>query len=158
MTAHVHAALMAEYAKDASETDKPWERWECNWNGVWKGVLDNPTWAKTALYRRKRAPLCQIEVKLLRQAAAAERGRCASIARKMNRPEVAGAIEATSALTPDWTTMSIFYWPDGTWCYRHELEQMTHMSDDYGELRLLPGRSGEEIEAAVQAAIQGGYK
>lgn len=25
---HVHAELMAEYAKDAMETDKPWERWE----------------------------------------------------------------------------------------------------------------------------------
>lgn len=22
-------------------------------------------------------------------------------------------------------------WADGTWCYREELEQMTHMSDDY---------------------------
>jgi len=22
-------------------------------------------------------------------------------------------------------------WPDGTYCERHELEQMTHMSDDY---------------------------
>lgn len=25
---HIHAAAMAEYAKDAAETDKPWERWE----------------------------------------------------------------------------------------------------------------------------------
>lgn len=25
---HVHAELMAEYAKDAMETDKPWERWQ----------------------------------------------------------------------------------------------------------------------------------
>ena len=25
---HIHAAAMAEYAKDALETDKPWERWE----------------------------------------------------------------------------------------------------------------------------------
>lgn len=23
------------------------------------------------------------------------------------------------------------YWPCGTHCYRHELPQMTHMSDDY---------------------------
>ena len=28
MTAHKHAARMAEYAKDAQETDKPWERWQ----------------------------------------------------------------------------------------------------------------------------------
>lgn len=25
---HKHAALMAQYAQDAAETDKPWERWE----------------------------------------------------------------------------------------------------------------------------------
>ena len=25
---HIHAAVMAEYAKDALETDKPLERWE----------------------------------------------------------------------------------------------------------------------------------
>lgn len=24
----------------------------------------------------------------------------------------------------------IFVWADGTWCYRYELESMTHMSDD----------------------------
>lgn len=24
----------------------------------------------------------------------------------------------------------IFVWPDGTWCYRDELEQVSHMSDD----------------------------
>jgi hypothetical protein len=26
-------------------------------------------------------------------------------------------------------------WPDGTWCFRHELVTMTHMSDDY---RIIP--------------------
>jgi hypothetical protein len=28
MLKHKHAELMAEYAKDAMETDRPWERWE----------------------------------------------------------------------------------------------------------------------------------
>ena len=28
MTKHIHAELMALYAQDAMETDKPWERWE----------------------------------------------------------------------------------------------------------------------------------
>ena len=28
MTAHKHAALMLQYAQDAVETAKPWERWE----------------------------------------------------------------------------------------------------------------------------------
>jgi hypothetical protein len=27
---HKHAKLMALYAEDAAETDKPWERWEYN--------------------------------------------------------------------------------------------------------------------------------
>lgn len=31
------------------------------------------------------------------------------------------------------TYQLVYYWPDGTWCYRHELSQMTHKSDDYGE-------------------------
>ncbi|QGH45257.1 SIR2 family NAD-dependent deacetylase [Bacteriophage Eos] len=25
----------------------------------------------------------------------------------------------------------IMLWADGTWCFRDELEEMTHMSDDY---------------------------
>jgi hypothetical protein len=28
----------------------------------------------------------------------------------------------------------IMVWPDGTWCYRRDLESMTHMSDDYAVL------------------------
>ena len=28
----------------------------------------------------------------------------------------------------------ILLWPDGTWCYRYELKEMTHKSDDYGVL------------------------
>lgn len=27
--------------------------------------------------------------------------------------------------------MKVYVWPDGTWCYGDELEEMTHMSDDY---------------------------
>ena len=25
----------------------------------------------------------------------------------------------------------VILWPDGTWCYRHELVEYGHMSDDY---------------------------
>lgn len=25
----------------------------------------------------------------------------------------------------------VMIWPDGTWCYRVELSEMTHMSDDF---------------------------
>ena len=55
MTAHKHAALMLQYAKDAAETDKPWERWE------WRDKSDaeflacqqHPSWKLNHDYRRK---------------------------------------------------------------------------------------------------------
>lgn len=25
----------------------------------------------------------------------------------------------------------VYEWPDGTWCFKDELYEMTHMSDDY---------------------------
>lgn len=28
----------------------------------------------------------------------------------------------------DW---NLAVWPDGTWCYKDELHEMTHMSDDF---------------------------
>lgn len=55
MPAHPHAELMALYAKDAAETDKPWERWE--WFNVpansWVLCKRNPAWMKGQKYRRK---------------------------------------------------------------------------------------------------------
>ena len=53
MTAHKHAALMLQYAKDAAETDKPWERWEFNPNGTWRPCGNNPGWFTDSEYRRK---------------------------------------------------------------------------------------------------------
>ena len=55
MTAYKHADLMLLYAKDAAETDKPWERWE------WRGKSDaefltcwqHPSWNLNYDYRRK---------------------------------------------------------------------------------------------------------
>ena len=51
---HIHAAAMAEYAKDAAETDMPWERWEYK-VGVteFKGCLKHPEWNADFKYRRK---------------------------------------------------------------------------------------------------------
>ena len=52
---HVHADLMVQYAQDAQETDKPWERWasflpnEC----VWVDCTSNPSWYDHIEYRRK---------------------------------------------------------------------------------------------------------
>lgn len=64
MTAHKHAALMLQYAQDAAETDRPWERWEysdtatLNQHGEkirddWFDCRDNPDWCPDVQYRRK---------------------------------------------------------------------------------------------------------
>ena len=53
MTAHKHAALMLQYAQDAAETDKPWERWE--WKGVrgWYPLASEFAFSIHYEYRRK---------------------------------------------------------------------------------------------------------
>ncbi len=51
---HIHAAAMAEYAKDAAETDKPWERWEfCHMRGEYQSLHSHPEWVEGNKYRRK---------------------------------------------------------------------------------------------------------
>ena len=51
---HIHAAAMAEYAKDALETDKPWERWEfCHMRGEYQSLRGHPEWVEDNEYRRK---------------------------------------------------------------------------------------------------------
>ncbi len=54
MTAHKHAALMLQYAQDAAETDRPWERWEFEVkSGVWCNLSEHPAWLENKNYRRK---------------------------------------------------------------------------------------------------------
>lgn len=52
---HIHAELMLQYAQDAMETDKPWERWEYFSIAIneWKGFSSCPTWSPYYVYRRK---------------------------------------------------------------------------------------------------------
>lgn len=54
MTAHKHAKLMALYAQDAAETDKPWERWEY-FSEVygWEQLKAMPSFHVNRKYRRK---------------------------------------------------------------------------------------------------------
>ena len=53
-TAHKHAALMAQYAKDLAETDKPWERWEVAEPGnKFVSLFSHPYWGEENEYRRK---------------------------------------------------------------------------------------------------------
>lgn len=56
---HPHAELMLEYAKDAMETDKPWERWEWRRSDgdEWRSsAVCVPTWSTNFQYRRKPKP------------------------------------------------------------------------------------------------------
>ena len=51
---HIHAAAMAEYAKDAAETDKPWERWEFSRQNLkYESLMCHPNWREDGEYRRK---------------------------------------------------------------------------------------------------------
>ena len=38
MAKHIHADLMLQYAQDAMETDKPWERWEV-YGKIWANAF-----------------------------------------------------------------------------------------------------------------------
>ena len=53
MKAHKHAALMAEYAKDAVETETPWKRWEWGDQYGWNQCPGSPLWNVSNNYRRK---------------------------------------------------------------------------------------------------------
>ena len=55
---HKHADLMMQYAHDAQETDKPWERWQYQTGpmqegDVWKNCFPNPSFDEVYKYRRK---------------------------------------------------------------------------------------------------------
>ena len=52
---HKHAELMMQYAQDAMETDKPWERWEFYNKPTesWLGTTNHPNWDTVYKYRRK---------------------------------------------------------------------------------------------------------
>ena len=52
---HKHAELMALYAQDAMETDKPWERWQHAplESDEWETLKKHPSWLAMSEYRRK---------------------------------------------------------------------------------------------------------
>ena len=55
MTAHKHAALIAQYAQDAIETDEPWKRWEVRSNSEspWRTGSSVICFHSSCEYRRK---------------------------------------------------------------------------------------------------------
>lgn len=49
--------------------------------------------------------------------------------------------------------MKIAVWPDGTWCDMYEVNQMTHLSDDYAVYSVDSVDAAERIaEAACRCA------
>jgi len=52
---HPHAELMLEYAKDAMETDMPWELWEYKYKNdeKWSKLFENPKWDISNSYQRE---------------------------------------------------------------------------------------------------------
>ena len=50
---HKHAELMMQYAQDAMETDKPWERWEIFIKDSWRDLGECFFFAKEEEYQRK---------------------------------------------------------------------------------------------------------
>ena len=53
-TRHRHAESMALYAEDALTTGTPWERWEYQYDGIWKQLRYFDTlWCLDTEYRRK---------------------------------------------------------------------------------------------------------
>lgn len=55
MPKHIHADLMIQYAKDATETDKPWDRWEIysEVNDRWEHLKCQAFFTENYQYRRK---------------------------------------------------------------------------------------------------------
>ena len=56
VTGHVHAELMAEYAKDAAKSKEPWKDWEMTDSfdtTSWISCTGHPGWVSVLNYRRK---------------------------------------------------------------------------------------------------------
>src|SRR5574343_62344 len=55
-TQNPHAAQILQYAQDWTETDAPWERWECRYaagDKEWRYFVGHPIWDTKYEYRRK---------------------------------------------------------------------------------------------------------
>ena len=50
---HIHADLMAQYAEDAKQHDRPWELWQFCDDDTWVECSTHPRWVPDFAYRRK---------------------------------------------------------------------------------------------------------
>ena len=49
----------------------------------------------------------------------------------------------------------LVFWPDGSWCWRHELPEMTHMSDDYEVVGIVESDGALRERAQTQDPYRG---
>lgn len=48
---------------------------------------------------------------------------------------------------------TIYYWPDGVWCFKEELEQYNFKSDDYATKEVPDSMTYEQIDALVDTLV-----
>ena len=48
---------------------------------------------------------------------------------------------------------TIYYWPDGVWCFKEELEQYNFKSDDYATKEVPGNMTYEQIDALVDTLV-----
>lgn len=56
-------------------------------------------------------------------------------------------------IDPNWTSVDIYYWPNGVWCRSWELEGMALDQREAKTMQVLPCRTAEEIARAVSHAL-----
>ena len=53
---------------------------------------------------------------------------------KLSLAQILATLSERRLARKDITSDDLILWPCGTWCYRHELLEFTHKSDDYEEV------------------------
>lgn len=93
---HKHAELMAEYAKDAMETETPWERWECRYDTMpWSKLGHQPIWDPLFSYRRKPKGCIQIHGETFDDAERKLRATSSAAARSVPEDQIEDVIKWT---------------------------------------------------------------
>ena len=51
--------------------------------------------------------------------------------------------------------ITVYAWPDGTWCFPNELNAMTHKSDDYLAIVISDDLNSSEIDELIFYKVNG---
>ena len=124
---HKHAELMALYAQDAMETDRPWERWECRYDsGPWRQFGRHPLWSEGTSYRRKhkttnnamyeglKNPFLQGHVEALEDAERKLRAAASAAARCVPEDQIKDVIKWTENYLETLKVRALVYPPNST--------------------------------------------